>query len=319
MESYNTKKSSMRVKLIFNPIAGSNDKSPVQLMEVIKEMQAWKLVPEPYLIEPDCDLSKVVGDAIASGIKMIVVFGGDGTVSTVARAVLGTNATFGIIPGGTRNNVALSLGIPTDIPSAVAILRNGRRTKIDIGISTCNNISTPFIELCSVGLFCTLFSAGDDIQHGNIARIGDFLTSLTSTPPSDIHLWIDDKEEIQKSGHIVIVSNMPYVGINYQVGAPNAFKDGLLDVLFFAELSKIYLMSYVIKGPGNSKQEDPRIQHFKVKKVRIDTKPSMSIMADGINIGQGSVQIEVRQRALTLMAPSISSKELIKSSEIHEK
>ncbi|HEY5560768.1 MAG TPA: diacylglycerol kinase family protein [Clostridiaceae bacterium] len=318
MVSQNTNKQPMRVKLIFNPIAGSNDESPVQLMDVIKEMQAWKLIPEPYLIEPDCDLTEVVKDAIADGIRMIVVCGGDGTVSSVARAMIGKKATFGIIPAGTRNNVALSLGIPTDIPQAIAILRKGRRIKVDIGISTCEDISTPFIELCSVGLFSTLFSAGDDIQHGNIARLGDFLTSLTTTPPSEIHLLLEDKQEIQKLGHIVLVSNMPFVGLNYQVGSPDSYNDGLLDVLFFADLSKLDLMGYVIKGPGTSKQEDSRIQHFRVRKVIINTNPAMPIMADGISIGEGSVRIEVRKHALTIMAGT-SPNELNESGESLEK
>ena len=109
MELHKTKRRRMRVKLIFNPISGANDKSPVQLMDVIQQMQAWNFVPEPYLIEPDCDLSVVVRDAISQGIRLVVVCGGDGTVSSVARALIGTEAVLGIIPMGTRNNIALSL------------------------------------------------------------------------------------------------------------------------------------------------------------------------------------------------------------------
>lgn len=299
----------MRVKLIYNPISGTNDKSPVQLVDVIQQMQAWNMVPEPYLIEPDCDLSLVVRDAVTQGIRLVVVCGGDGTVSSVARALVGTPAVLGIIPMGTRNNIALSLGIPNDIGAAIAILRTGRRKKIDMGNSTCGNVSTPFIELCSVGLFSTLFSSGDDIQHGNIARIGDFMATLTKTPPSEIHLSMDDNEEIQKLGHVVLVTNMPYVGLNFLVGAPDSYQDGLLDVLFFADLSKVDLIGYVLKGPGTSKQEDPRIQHFHARSIEIHTDPVMPIMADGIDIGTGNVRIEVQKHALTVITASQSAKE----------
>ena len=306
MEFRNPSQHKMRVKLIFNPTAGANSESPVQLMDVIKEMQAWKFIPEPFLIEPDCDLPGIVRDAVARGIRLIVVCGGDGTVSTAARAVLGTKAVLGIIPLGTRNNIALSLGIPNDIPAAIAMLRTGYRCKIDIGISTCDKISTSFIELCSVGLFSTLFSTGDDIQHGNIGRIGDFLATLSSTPPSDIHFFLDNKKEIRKSGHVLIVSNMPYVGLHFLVGATDAHYDGYLDVLFFADLSKLDLIGYVLKGPGTSKQEDPRIQHFRVRKAVITTEPAMPVMADGIDIGTGSVSIEVQRHALTVMSAPLT-------------
>ena len=125
----NTNKHRMRAKLIFNPGAGTSAESPVQLLDVIREMQNWKLVPEAFLIEPGCDLPGAVQKALEQGFRMFVVCGGDGTISAVARMLAGTNATLGIIPIGTQNNTALSLGIPADIPSAIAIIRTGIAVK----------------------------------------------------------------------------------------------------------------------------------------------------------------------------------------------
>jgi diacylglycerol kinase family enzyme len=270
-------------------------------MNVISEMQFGKLVSEPFLVEPGCDLPGVIQDALAQGIRMFVVCGGDGTISAVARSLAGTPATLGIIPIGTQNNTALSLDTPADIPAAIAILRNGRRIKVDVGMATCGNISTPFLEVCSVGLVSTLFPSADDIQHGNLARIGDFLTSLVDTPPAEIHLLLDNKQKIHKRGYVVLVSNMPYIGLHYQVGSIASFKDGLLDVLFFADLSKLDLLGYVLRGVGEGKPEDPRIQHFHVRRVDIDTQPAMPVMADGTALGEGRVCIEVRRHALAVM------------------
>ena len=64
---------------------------------------------------------------------------------------------------------------------------------------------------------------------------------------------LDDKQEIHSRGHVVLVSNMPYIGFHYQVGSAAAFKDGLLDVLFFADLSKLDLINYAIQGVGPDK------------------------------------------------------------------
>lgn len=307
MKSQYINKRHKRVKLIFNPFSGANRESPVQLMDVIKEMQAWKLVPEPYLTEPDSDLAGVVQAAIAQGIHMIVVCGGDGTVSAVARAMIDTNANLGIIPTGTQNNIAFSLGIPIDIPAAIAILRTGKRLKIDLGIATCGGISTPFLEVCSIGLFSALFESGDKIQHGNITRIGDFLSTLTTSPPSEIHLLLNDKHEIKNIGHVVLVSNMPYVGRHYQVGYQGSFRDGLLDVLFCCDISKRdLLVGYLLKVPGMT-LEDSRIMNFRVHKVVIEAHPTMAVMADGISLGEGSVSIEIRRRALAVTLPDASN------------
>jgi diacylglycerol kinase (ATP) len=296
----------IKAKLIFNPGSGTAGESPVQLMDVIREMQAWKLIPEAFLVEPGCDMPKVIADSLAQGIRLFVVCGGDGTISSVAKILAGTGATLGIIPIGTQNNTALSLGIPSDIPAAIAILRNGRRTKMDLGMATCGDQSTPFMEVCSVGLISTLFPSADDIQHGNMARVGDFLTSLVGSPPAEIYLVLDGKKEIHNLGHVVLVSNMPYIGLHYQVGSAASHKDGLLDVLFFADLSKLDLLNYVFQGVGVGKPEDPRIQHFHVRKVEIDTHPGMSVMTDGTPLGEGLVSIEVRKHALTVMVAKLA-------------
>jgi diacylglycerol kinase (ATP) len=294
-------KNSLRAKLIFNPGAGVTGASPVQLMDVISEMQSWKIIPEPFLIEPGCNLDEMIHDALSQGVRMFVVCGGDGTISSVARLLTGTHATLGIIPLGTKNNTAISLGIPTDIPTAIANLRIGNRIKIDVGVATCGEISTPFLEVCSVGLISTLFPSADDIQHGNLARIGDFLTTLTSSPPAEIRLLLDSNQEIHDFGYVVLVSNMSYIGLNYKVGTEDSFEDGLLDVLFFGNLSKLDLLGYVFQGVGTGELADPRIQRFHVRRVDINTHPSMPVMVDGITLGEGLVRIKVHRHALRIM------------------
>jgi diacylglycerol kinase (ATP) len=307
MTARKTKKHPLRVKLIFNPIAGAKGESPLQLMDIIKEMQAWNLVPEPFLIEPDCNLTKVIQDAIAQGISLVVVCGGDGTVESVARAMVGTNAVLGIIPGGTANNIALSLNIPKDIPSAIALLRDGLRSKVDIGLATVGGVVTPLIEVCSVGLFSTLYASADDIQHGDLGKVGDFVSKAISTPPSDIHFVLDNKKEVQKLGHIVLITNMPYIANNLKVGALNSYKDGYLDVLFFADLTKLDIIGSILKGIGPDKVEDPRIKRYKVRKIHIETNPPMPILIDNMNIGEGSITIEVKRRALTILTGRVSA------------
>jgi diacylglycerol kinase (ATP) len=294
----------MKAKLIFNPSAGAARGSPIEIVDVIHEMQAWKLVPEAYLVEAGCDLPGVIQDALARGIRMFVVCGGDGTISAVARTLAGApsaRATLGIIPIGTQNNTALSLGIPSDIPAAIAILRTGRRIKVDVGMATCGKVTTPFLEVCSVGLVSTLFPSADDVQHGNLTRVGDFLAKLVSSPPAEIHLVLDDKQEVHALGHVVLASNMPVIGLHYWLGDADAFSDGLLDVLFFADLSKLDLLGYVFQGVGTSGSEDPRIQHYHVRRLEIDTHPAMPVMADGSALGEGRVRIEVRRHVLTVM------------------
>lgn len=294
---------SKRVKLIFNPVSGAADESPVQLMDIIRVMQDLRLVPEPFLIEPGCDLAGVIDTALAQGIRLFAACGGDGTIASVARRLVGSRAALGIIPTGTQNNIALSLGIPREIPAAAAVLRSGRRLKVDAGWVTCGSTTMPFFEVCSVGLVSSIFSSVDEIQHGNLARVADFLTTLAASPPAEIHLRLEGKRDIRSLGHVLLVSNMPRIGFHYQVGAPGSFQDGWLDVLFFSNLSKLELLNYVFQGGVMDRSDDPRVLQVQVRRLDITTSPAMQVMADGIDLGSGAVRIRLRRRALTVMAP----------------
>jgi diacylglycerol kinase family enzyme len=270
-------------------------------MDIIGMLQAWKLTPEVFLIEPDCDLQKMAAEALEHGIHLFVVCGGDGTVSAVAKVIAGLHATLGIIPTGTQNNIALSLNIPTDLSEAISVLRLGRRTKIDTGTVTCNGVQTRFLEICSVGLMSSLFPSADDIQHGHMEKICDFLATLTGSSPSNIKLLLKGDQEINREGHVVLVSNMTYVGRHYRVGEANAFKDGLLDVLLFSDLSKMDLLGCALKGTDMCELEDHRIERFHVSKLDIDTAPAMAVMADGIMLGEGKVHLEMQHGNLAVM------------------
>ncbi len=234
---------------------------------------------------------------------MFVVCGGDGTIDVMAGALAGTNATLGIIPTGTQNNVALSLGIPpADIPAAIAILRTGQRIKVDMGLAEFGEIKRSFLEVCSVGLLSALFPSADDIQHGNLTRVGDFLATLVASSPAEMHLTLDGKQEINTICHAVLVSNMPYIGPHFQVGTPASINDGLLDVLLFADLSKMDLLGYAVQAArAGGGPEDERIQHYHVRRVDIDTNPVMPVMADGLALGEGSLRISVQRHALAVM------------------
>jgi diacylglycerol kinase family enzyme len=252
---------------------------------------------------------------------MFVVCGGDGTIDVMAGALAGTNATLGIIPTGTQNNVALSLGIPPDdIPAAISILRTGERIKVDIGLAEVGEIKRSFLEVCSVGLLSALFPSADDIQHGNLTRVGDFLATLVASSPAEMHLVLDGKQEINTMCHAVLVSNMPYIGPHFQVGTPTSMNDGLLDVLLFADLSKMDLLGYAVQAAKSSSEpEDERIQHYHVHRVDIDTNPVMPVMADGLALREGPLRISVQRHALAVMVGEPSPVTLSAQDTILEK
>ena len=112
----------MQAKLIFNPASGNPGESAAQLLELLRQLQAVNIQAEILLVEPEMRLGERARSAARAGTKMVIVSGGDGTIENVALGLVGTRTALGIIPTGTRNNLARSLGIPTnDIAAAVGL------------------------------------------------------------------------------------------------------------------------------------------------------------------------------------------------------
>jgi YegS/Rv2252/BmrU family lipid kinase len=291
----------LRAKLIFNAGSGRPEESPHQLASILSEMQDQQILPEVYTTRPDSKLDEVVHAAIKSGIKLIVVAGGDGTIDSVVGAMVGRDATLGIIPTGTRNNVAFNLGITGDIANSVSLLRQGRRLKIDVGRVHSGHTRCWFLEGVALGLITDLYPMADDFQHGNLAQIGGMLSTLVSATPSSLRINLDGDQHLAVTTHMMLIANMSFLGPHFQISSKVSFKDGRLDVFTFSDMSKLNMISYAMLSRGGL-VENADIKHYRAKNVTISSKPQMSALADGNLLGQGSLSVHVHPRALRVMA-----------------
>jgi diacylglycerol kinase (ATP) len=291
----------LRAKLIFNADSGRPEESPQQLAGILSAMQDHEILPEVYTVRPDSQLETVVDRAIGSDIKLIVVAGGDGTIDRVAGAMVGHDCTLGIIPTGTRNNLAFNLGITGDIAFSVALLRQGRRLKIDVGRVHCGHSRHWFLEGAALGLLSDLYPMADDIQHGDLTRIGELLSTFVSATASRLRVVLDGRRLVDTPAHMMLITNMPFLGPHFQISPNVSFRDGRLDVFTFSDMSKLNMLTYAVLSRGGP-VEDAGIRHYRAKHVKIVSKPRMPILADGILLGQGSLSVHIHRRALTVMA-----------------
>jgi YegS/Rv2252/BmrU family lipid kinase len=291
----------LRAKLIFNPGSGQPGESPQQLVSILSEMQNQNIVPEVYITHPKSKLEEVVHAAIKSGIKLIVVAGGDGTIDSVVGAMVGSDATLGIIPTGTRNNVAFNLGITGDLASSVALLRRGYRLKIDVGRVHCGHARRWFLEGVALGLISDLYPMADGIQHGDLAQLGGLLTTLISATPSNLRINLNDEEYFDATTHMMLIANMAFIGPHFQVSPDVSFRDSHLDVFLFSDMSKLAMISYVVLSPGGL-PEDAGHQYYRAQHVKVNSDPKMSVLADGVLVGEGSFSVHIHPRTLKVMA-----------------
>jgi YegS/Rv2252/BmrU family lipid kinase len=291
----------IQARLLVNADSGRPEESAQQLADILAEMRRQRIAPEVFAVRRNSRVEKVAQAAVREGFKLVVVAGGDGTIERVAGALVGSSATLGLIPTGTRNNLAMSLGIPTRLVEAVAILRQGRRLKIDVGQVQMGRAGRWFLEAVTLGLLSDLYPLADGIQHGQLAQIGELLSTFIAANPSHLKITLDGRVQADTQAHMVLISNMPYLGPNFQVAPGVSFQDGRLDVFVYSDMGKLDLMAYVMQSTGGG-AADERIQHHRVRQITIQATPSMAIVADGVPLGQGRVRILVHPHSLSVMA-----------------
>jgi len=146
-----------RVLLIANARAGSVS---VRTREVIAKALSADFKLEVVDTEARGHATDLARDAVDQGFDAVLAFGGDGTINEACQELVGTDVAFGLLPGGTTNVMARSLGIPRDPVDATAFaashLRSGTKRRINVG---------------RLGARYFLFSAGMGLDAAVVRRV----------------------------------------------------------------------------------------------------------------------------------------------------
>ncbi|TPG08479.1 diacylglycerol/lipid kinase family protein [Sphingomonas oligophenolica] len=97
-------------------------------------MQDLPFPVDAHAVEDPADLEATVERALAKKPDLVILGGGDGTISGLVDLLVGRDVILGVLPLGTANSFARTLGIPLDIPGAIDVIRNGAPRRIDLGM-----------------------------------------------------------------------------------------------------------------------------------------------------------------------------------------
>src|SRR5688572_1156592 len=150
----------MNACLILNERARSfGGGDSLKASEVIDAFRSTPISVHPR-IAPSAQLGETLQAAIAEKPDLIVVGGGDGSVSTAADCLVGTNIMLGVLPLGTLNHFARDFGFPVGWREAVAALATGERRSVDVGEGN----GRVCINNCSIGSYADAVRKRD--PHG---------------------------------------------------------------------------------------------------------------------------------------------------------
>src|SRR3954447_8883537 len=153
-----------RVSVLLNRGGGAVAADPKIADKVAAALTKAGIAPDVQLIAGDT--CEVRCKALAErGDALVIVGGGDGTISAAASALIGTKTRLGILPLGTLNHFARDLGIPTDLNEAAKLIAGGKQRRVDVAEMN----DRIFINNSAIGLY-PLMVIDRDVQRKRLGR-----------------------------------------------------------------------------------------------------------------------------------------------------
>ena len=279
---------------ILNGAAGSN--RGAQAKEQLTELFAGHGAhPRIVLARNGGEIGELARDAVAQGSRIVVAGGGDGTISAVAGALVGTEAALGVLPLGTLNHFARDLQIPLDLEAAVATIFTGRVVRIDVGQVN----ERVFLNNSSIGIYPWIVREREHGQKSGRGKWAAFGLAVLSVLKrySLLHtrLRVDEEDAPERRTPFIFIGNNAYESKGLNIGQRRTLDLGRLWVCRAppAGRGKLFLLA-VQHAFGSGRV--PELEIFDAQHVSVRTRvPRLLVAADGEVV---SLETPLRYRTL---------------------
>jgi diacylglycerol kinase (ATP) len=291
--------------LIINSKSGPNHDSLLRVRELVDVLAARGIAADVRVKLHKSQARREARAAARAGYPLVLAAGGDGTVAAVARGLVGSQTVLGIIPLGTYNNVATSLGIPTDMAQACALIAAAPVRAIDVGEVQTRGMKRPraFLEFGAVGVAAPLVTAGQGFEKGHWDAVTRHLPQVLDMSPTVLGIRLDGQRSVHRSlSMLAIVANTPRAGAGLVVAPLAKVDDGLFDVRVYEEMSQPTLATHFLAVKVGTVAEDARVHPSYGRKVLIKSATPLPVVVDSKVVGSTPARFRVRTGGLLVIA-----------------
>ena len=287
--------------LIFNPTSGRDaGNNAERLSQTVRSLRAHGIEAAIGLKTSGKAARTLARGAVRDGVPLVIVAAGDGTIGEVASQLVGTETVLGIVPIGTMNNIARSLGVPLTIEDACALIGMGTTRHLDVGKVRTNGGASDeyFLECAGVGLSAIAAMAGQAAEKRRWRVLPRALKRLFEAKPGTMRIELDGTV-IDAATRIVTVSNSPLMG-NNMLAAPEAkMDDGFLDVRIYDGMGDAELVRHFLTATSH---EVDGLKSYRVRHLRITTEaPVLSNTGAHVAPERNVIEIDVVPGALSMI------------------
>lgn len=243
-------------------------------------------------------------DSITEKAAIIVACGGDGTINEVASCLVGTNIPMGIIPMGSGNGLASNLQIPKNIRKALAIIKNKKSIKIDVG--QMNN--RYFFSNMGIGFDASVIKHYESSQKRTLyGYLNACLTSFRDMGQNrNFDVRINDLNQLVNP-FIILISNSNEMGYHMSLTPKASLQDGLLDVLIVSRINRLKMLLFGILILLRKVYWLPEAKSFQTKELHLSKSNAdyFESQIDGelYEITHRNLNISILEKSLEILVP----------------
>lgn len=290
--------------LIFNPVAGQGDSE--QDLKTIRSLLETEIKLDIRFTSKEIGAEQLAKDAIQQGVEAVIVSGGDGTISAVVAALVGTKVPLGVISRGTANAFAHALNIPNTIQGACETILTGYTRVVDAAI--CNG--KPMMLMAGVGFEAEAIEQADrraKDRLGVFAYIWGAVRQLKKIRQFQTKIETEDRIIRVPAAAVTVANAAAYTSIFAQGPTEVVADDGLLDVTIVASptIPGVVITSYALlrSALGGYPIDRKEVGYLRAKYVRVETDPPQKVVVDGEIIGTTPIEMECIPKGIEVFIP----------------
>jgi diacylglycerol kinase (ATP) len=301
----------MKIKIILNPYAnrwGAKARVP----EIESALKKAGIDYDLTLTSGSGNGTELAKTAVSQGYDAVIAAGGDGTISEVANGLITAvpddqpTIPLGILPVGSANDLAKMMGLPLDIPSAVALIAARNTRLLDAGRVQYDGKTHYFDNNSAIAMEPMM-----TLEHMKIQRISGearyylaILKGIIKLEAWQMSIAWDDGEYIGPT-YLLSVCNGPRTG--GMMIAPGAIMDdGLFDIVLGPKVPKRTVVNFLLKLTKGTHINNDAITFTRTKTLKITSDPGTPLHADGEILSESAKEISysILPKKLMMLVPA---------------
>jgi YegS/Rv2252/BmrU family lipid kinase len=249
----------------------------------------------------DPDMMEPMVEAAIARAPMVIVGGGDGSLSSTVDHFVGKDAVFAVLPLGTANSFARTLGLPLDLDGAIDVIAYGRRKRIDLGVIDGDY----FANVAALGLSPLI---ADTVPHGLKKYGGIFGYAIWAVRvafkfrPFKLRITLDDGKVVKSWATEARIANGRFHG-GVELVERARLDSGEMVIQAVTGKSLLRLAWSWFATLFKLRSRAQTVTEWRGQRMILDSRPRQKISIDGEIAAKTPVVVEVARGAIEVAAP----------------